>query len=430
MRVIDHRWRTWRPAMQVIYRSTSDAFAKAAMFIVTIAAARWMSRDDFGYFALATALGWFGLVAADFGIQAHLARSVSQQPNEAASVLRRWLPTRLVFGLASLTVTVMLLALFDVDPRARLSMWLFAAAYAATGLSEYLYYYFRGLDRTDLESTLTLIQRGGMCVLSLAVLWRRPTLTLLALAMLLPALATLVIAASTARALAPGTALQRAARGTVSREFITSVAPLGVGVVLSALYFRIDVFLLERWSGPTSVALYNAVFRLVEALRLFPSAALAVAFPALCRASDLRPLVRVALPLTVASLGAAVVLWFASTWLVPAVYGAPFADAVRPFRTLVVAVPFMTLNYALTTQLIGWHGHRAYAVICACAFAFNVMLNSQLIPAAGMNGAAWTTVWTEVLLTCGCVVALARIDPVVDIPCVPRPDPRQLEARA
>jgi O-antigen/teichoic acid export membrane protein len=29
--------------------------------------------------------------------------------------------------------------------------------------------------------------------------------------------------------------------------------------------------------------------------------------------------------------------------------------------------------------------------------AFNVLLNSHLIPAAGMNGAAWATVATETL---------------------------------
>ena len=423
--------RTWRPAILVVYRGTSDAIAKGAMFIVTIAAARWMSREDFGYFALATTLGWLGLVAADFGIQTHLARSVAQQPDEAARLLRRWLPARLAFGVGSLTLSLVLLVSFGVDPRARMPMWLFALAYAVTGLSEYLYYFFRGLGRTDLESTLTLVQRGGMCVLSLAALWWRPTLTPVALAMLAPALLTLAMGGFAAQALAPQTAHERPQVSSgVSRELVSSVVPIGIGILLSALYFRIDVFLLERWSGPNSVALYNAVFRVVEALRLFPSAVLAVAMPALCRATDLRPIARLAAPLTAAAMGAAVVLWFTATWLVSVLYGAQFSDAALPFRTLVLAIPLMTLNYALTSQLIGWHGHRAYAGICACALAFNVLLNSQLIPAAGMNGAAWATVWTEVLLTCGCVVALARIDPTTALPTVKQPHGQSLQVQA
>ena len=72
----------------------------------------------------------------------------------------------------------------------------------------------------------------------------------------------------------------------------------------------------------------------------------------------------------------------------------------------------MTLNYALTHQLIGWHGQRAYAWLCAGALAFNVLLNWKLIPAYAMSGAAWSTVWTELFLSAGCVAVLARLEPV------------------
>ena len=66
----------------------------------------------------------------------------------------------------------------------------------------------------------------------------------------------------------------------------------------------------------------------------------------------------------------------------------------------------MSLNYALTHQLIGWNRHRAYAVLCAAALAFNVALNARLIPELSIVGAAWTTVWTEVVLTAGCAALL------------------------
>ena len=69
----------------------------------------------------------------------------------------------------------------------------------------------------------------------------------------------------------------------------------------------------------------------------------------------------------------------------------------------------MSLNYALTHQLIGWHGHRAYAVMCATALVFNVSLNTRLIPAVGIVGAAWATLATEAVVTSGCLLALAWI---------------------
>jgi len=100
------------------------------------------------------------------------------------------------------------------------------------------------------------------------------------------------------------------------------------------------------------------------------------------------------------------VLWFVADPLVPLVYGERYADAVPAFQVLVASFPLMSLNYALTHQLIGWNGHRAYAAVCAIALVFNVALNWRLIPTMSIDGAAWSTFWTEALLTVGCVGAL------------------------
>ena len=92
----------------------------------------------------------------------------------------------------------------------------------------------------------------------------------------------------------------------------------------------------------------------------------------------------------------------------PLVYGDHYAPAIEPFRVLLLSFPLMSLNYALTHQLVGWHGHRAYALLCAGALIVNVALNSVLIPSLGIVGASWATLWTEAVMTTGCVIALAR----------------------
>jgi O-antigen/teichoic acid export membrane protein len=176
--------------------------------------------------------------------------------------------------------------------------------------------------------------------------------------------------------------------------------------VLSALYFRIDVFLVQLWSGTESVALYNAVFRLVEALRLFPAAVLAVTLPSLFRARDLRPLLHISTPVTAFAAVVAALLWFNAGWAIPLVYGAHYSAAVPAFRILLLSFPLLSLNYALTHQLIGWDGQRAYAALCGLALAVNVALNARLIPLRSIEGAAWSTLGTEVFLTIGCAAGL------------------------
>jgi O-antigen/teichoic acid export membrane protein len=82
---------------------------------------------------------------------------------------------------------------------------------------------------------------------------------------------------------------------------------------------------------------------------------------------------------------------------------------VSAFRILTLSFPLLSLNYALTHQLIGWEGERAYAAICGGALIVNLGLNARLIPALSIDGAAWATFGTEAFLTAGCITALRLI---------------------
>jgi len=193
---------------------------------------------------------------------------------------------------------------------------------------------------------------------------------------------------------------------TTFAEFGKDVAPIGVGIVLSALYFRIDIFLLQWWSGTTPVALYNAVFRLVDALRLFPAAVLAVTLPSLVRARDRDPLTRVSLAVTAFAIACTLVLWAIAPWIVSLLYGEEYIAAVPAFRILMLSFPLLSVNYALTHQLIGWGRERLYAAICGVALIVNIALNARLIPSMSLDGAAWATLGTELFLTASCLIAL------------------------
>ena len=90
-------------------------------------------------------------------------------------------------------------------------------------------------------------------------------------------------------------------------------------------------------------------------------------------------------------------------------YGPRFVDAAPALATLALAIPLFFVNYALTHQVIGWDGQRAYLAVVTAALIANVIGNVTLIPSRGMQGAALSTVATEVVVCIGCVVALGRL---------------------
>jgi O-antigen/teichoic acid export membrane protein len=398
----------------VAYKAVADTAGKGSLFLITIVAARRLSPSDFGAFGLGTTLGWMLCVVTDFGVQMHLARAVARAPHAAPELLRGWWRIRVITTVVGLAAIVAMLALLRVDAQLAVPVVLFAAVYSATGLVELLNYFYRGISRTDVESTLTIAQRVATLALGMAVLVWRPDVSFLAVAMLAPAVGALTWSAAFAARVASDVAAQTLAEspadahGEVVRDsFVRDVLPIGIGLVLSALYFRIDVLLVQLWAGIEAVASYNSVFRLIDALRLVPAAVLAVVLPNLCRADDLRPLARVAAAVTLFGVATTLVLWVGATSIVSIVFGARYAGAAGAFRILTLSFPLLCLNFALTHQLVGWHRQRAYATICACALVVNLALNAWLIPALSIQGAAWATLGTELCVTAGCVIALA-----------------------
>jgi O-antigen/teichoic acid export membrane protein len=426
-----------RHARLIAYKAFADLAGKGSLLVITIVAARRLAPASFGVFALGSTLGWIVTVVSDCGIQLHLARAVARAPADASQLLRGWLRVRVWTAAGAVAVVATGLAI-GWRPAASVPILVLTVVYACGGLIEFLHYFYRGLSRSDVESSITVWQRVATLGCGLSALVWKPDVTLLACAMLIPVVVTLAISLRIARGIArlkPCATSEAVARDVgVAQGFSPAIAdarlkpcatsgsttsgsatfdvfrrdvwPIGAGILLSALYFRIDVFLVQLWSGTESVAFYNAVFRLIEALRLFPAAVLAVVLPSLIRAGDLRPLARVAVPVTGFAIAAAAVLWIGAGWLIPFLYGAPYARAVPAFRVLLLALPLLSLNFALTHQLVGWDGQRVYARLCALALVTNLVLNARLIPLWSIEGAAWATLGTEIVLTVGCGIAL------------------------
>jgi O-antigen/teichoic acid export membrane protein len=390
-----------RDAVLIVYKAIADAASKGAFFVITIIAARRLTPYAFGVFALGTTVGWMLAVLTDFGMQMHLSRAVASRPQIARALLRRWWRLRVASASAGLAVFVIACVVGRVDRALTLPLTLFATAYLLTSLVEFINYYYRGLSRTDLESTLTLGQRALTLVLAVTVLYWRPDVNLLALALAFPAIASLAWSIVWVGRLDGG-----AESGRAADAFVADVLPIGLGIVLSALYFRIDVFLVQLWLGAEAVGRYNAVFRFVDAVRLFPAAVLAVTLPWLCRARDYRALAGVTSFLFVFAAAAASAIWIGASSIVTLLFGSQYRTAAPALRILALALPLLSANLALTHQLIGWNRQQAFAAICAAALAVNLGLNVFLIPAFAIEGAAWATVGTEICVTAGCVFAL------------------------
>lgn len=399
--------------LQIALKAGADIVGKAATLIITVVAARRLNADPFAVLAYAMATGWLLGVATDAGLSMHLARETARLRGHAATARQaeRQLLLEVVSlrsGLAFLAATIAVLsAPYLVPAHWRLQFVVIVIAQLAAAVVETIAHYYRGIRRSEIESIIHSGYRIVTLVWALIVLWWWRRLDYLGVAMLAPALSAAIVSIAIATRIAErGSGLPAPGSGLTPSRFFRDVLPLGAGVLISALYFRIDVYFIQQWHGLQPVGGYNAAFRLVEALRLMPAAVMAVTFPTLVQAVDTQLVKRLGAALTAVGIVLAIVCALGGSVIMPLLYGDTYAYAAPAFSILALALPLFFLNYALTHQVIGWDGQRAYLLIAVLALAANIVSNIVLVPSQGIAGAAIATVLTEIVVTIGCVFVL------------------------
>jgi O-antigen/teichoic acid export membrane protein len=389
----------------VAYKASADVVSKTVTLVVTVAAARVLAPEAFGVLALAMTTGWLLGVASDAGLPLYLARSVARGDGSLHAVIRAVMRLRILLAIIGLVAGVAVAAIWA--PASYVAAFLLIViAQLAGAVLETLSHVYRGLGRSEIESTLTLVQRLLTALLAGAVLYAQPSLFLVSIALAVPPVLALAVSFGISARLVPRETVPAAAMILAPRNVLRDAAPIGFGILVSALYFRCDVYFLNYWRGLETVGMYNAVFRLVEAMRLLPAAVLAVVFPELCRATTTQPMKRLAIVLGATGLLAMAFTFTSAEGIVHLTYGEAYYGAVNALRILSLSLPFFFLNYALTHQVIAWDGQRRYLAITCAALAANVIANVLLIPRYGMVGAAWATLLTELVVAAGCLAAL------------------------
>lgn len=391
---------------RIVFKTLADAASRGVTLAITVAAARRLNADPFGILAFGMATGWLLSVATDAGLSMYLAREVARQRGRTHRLVLDVFGLRT--GLAFLAATATALATPDLVPAHwRMQFIIVVLAQLAGGVTETVAHYFRGIERSEIEAAIQIAQRLVTLGWALVVLWLWQRLDYLAVAMLTPALVAMVVSMAVAIAMSSREAAGASHGGLTVHRFARQALPLGAGVLLSALYFRCDVYFIQYWHGFQPVGGYNAVFRLVEGLRVIPAAVLAVLFPALVQSVDYERIKHLGVLLTAAGLVLALTCAFGAPLIVRTIYGGNYAYAAPAFAILSLALPLFFLNYALTHQVIGWDGQSAYLLIAAVALAGNIAANVAFVPSQGIAGAAIGTVLTELIVTAGCLLYLA-----------------------
>lgn len=382
---------------------------KAVNLAVSVALVRWLGVHELGRYAYVLAFCFpFGALA-DFGLATLAIRDASRTPAAAPRVIAVVRRTAVSLATASAAAMVGLALLLGHDAAIVGAIGLGGLASVVSALTMPSLVLLTARERLDRLS----LHRVAGSVLSSAI----TVGVLLAgggvVALLAGSLATSAVMWLVARALAgdagPVPAIAAGAGGALLRRAV----PFGLLMAGFALYYRVDMVMLEWLAAPGELGRYAAAYRFLDAVialaaslggPLFPRLS-SVALDAPGEARRLleagwRPLLALGLPLTVGTLVVA-------GDLVALLFGAEFAGAAPLLRLLILGtLPLFWVNVA-NHALIAADRVWALVGVYALSAAVNVAGNLVLVPRWGAAGSAAATVvceWLNLVL----VVRLLR----------------------
>ena len=363
-----------------------------------------LGNGQFGYAALV----WLYVkTITDFGLGVLATQEIARAPDRAGLLLGRTTLLRLALLLLALLPLALFVGLnlglggigrVEVAAIAVLTLSIVPTTYAEAAESV-----FRGFERFEIPAGVVIL--GSLIGLALRI----GTLLLgwgpvgLAAAAATANVCTLIPLELLIRRL--GVRAQWSLPWGAARRLLADGWPLLVNGLLASLFFRVDTFILRPLKGAEAVGLYDAGYKLINALLIISSTLTLVLFPRLAQqaASDRAALrrtyhfaVRVLLVLAVPMAVGATVL---ATELVRILGGAAFLPgSATALRLTVWLLPFSFVNGVTQYVLIALGQQRRMTWAFLATVLFNVVTNVIFIPLFSYRASAVLSVLSEVVL--------------------------------
>jgi len=208
---------------------------------------------------------------------------------------------------------------------------------------------------------------------------------------------------------------------------VRKALPIGIGTVMTQIYFNFDITMLGFMKGIEEAGLYTAVYKLLMFLLLIDRVFSMVILPLISRyyreskerlegilSFAAKAVIALVLPI---SAGGAVL----ALPIVRLIYGEGYTPASFAFQIVIWTLTITTIGSIYTQGLIASGNEKKYAVAMVTGTVANIILNVIMIPILGIVGAAMATVCSEIVMVLLMRHAFNRIIRVQILPHIVRP---------
>ena len=385
-----------RDYLHNVIRNTGWLFADNIVrmgvgLFVGVWVARYLGPEKYGLFSFALAFVVLFSPIASLGLDDIVVRDIVHDPDSKDDTLGTGFVLKFTGGLVSCIAAIA--TIFVLRPTDNLSHWL--VGIIAAGSIFQSFFIIDCWFNSQIQSKYAVYARSGAFLIC----------SVLRIVLIMTGASLLAFAlAGTIEVVIGGLGLVIAyrLRGRGFKEWRSSLKrakallkdswPLAFSIISIVIYQRIDQVMLQEMVGSREVGIYSVAVRLVDVWAFVPSAIYWSVYPSILEAKQASDalfyerLQRFYNLIALLSYAIAVPTTLLAQWLVPALFGKPYADAWPMLIVLIWANLFTSLEIARTAFLNAMNWNRIYFVMI---FAGGIPLkrDGKVVGAIGVGGA-------------------------------------------
>jgi polysaccharide transporter, PST family len=183
-------------------------------------------------------------------------------------------------------------------------------------------------------------------------------------------------------------------------KFLKESWPMGFYMILFSGYDRaVDSILIKQLIGIRDLAFYGLAYKIYGNLIQPAYYLINSVFPMLSnKQNDRKKLFwQTGVLMFLGAMVVSGVVYFLAPWIIGVLSGNGFEKSILVLRILLVAMVFAYLGHLVGFTLIALGKQKQVLVVGLISLIVNIGGNLLLIPYFGINGAAWVTVFTELM---------------------------------
>ena len=380
-------------------------------FLTFVVVTRALGAEDFG--TLTTALVYLVLpvLIADVGLATVVLREISADPARTAAAMNASLPLRLVVSVLTVGASLGLAFVLPFSGETRDVIAIGSVGALLTLMSQGLLPVLQAKHEMHWAIAGIVVGRLATLGFTIGVLALGGGIRAVMAATVVGAAVTFLVQLVAVQRIVP---LRPALDFRYWRFLLRTSFAVGAALALAQIYFRIDTLLIAALRDPREVGLYGAAYKFIELSDLVGAAIGITVFPLLARfaATDVQRAASVFQRTFDVLLAAAVplvlLMGLAAVPIVVFTSGEDFRDAGGALQLL---APYVLLSFVgglAWRTMIAFGEDRVLFVLALGSLILNVAINLVTIPRFGFEGAAVTSVVTEVVAVSASVLVLNR----------------------